>query len=120
MILKRLRPARHVLFLPWLAVFIACGPFSVRADNPGAVTVPTFEFRGEVSHQALEGGFWAIVADDGRRFDPGKLPPEFQQAGLKVRVVAKLAKDRLSFRQWGQAIDIVSLSREDADRKYRK
>lgn len=78
------------------------------ADSAGA----PFEFRGEVAYLQIEGGFWGIVAVDGKRYDPGALPREFQQPGLRVRVVARLVQGRLSFRQWGQAIDIVALERE--------
>ena len=70
----------------------------------------TFMFRGEVTHLTLEGGFWGIVAEDGRRFDPGQLPKAFQQAGRKVQVIARRTPDRISFRQWGQLIEIVEIS----------
>jgi len=69
-----------------------------------------FAFRGTVTHLTIEGGFWGIIADDGQRFDPGKLPTAFQEDGRKVRVVARRTPDRLSFHQWGQQIEIVEIT----------
>lgn len=69
------------------------------------------QFRGEVVHLAMEGGFWGIVAEDGRRYDPGRLPADLQQPGLKVRVTARPVQGRVSFRQWGVPIDVVHIER---------
>ena len=50
-----------------------------------------------VEFVALEGGFWALRLDDGRRFalaDPLAAP--FQVAGLRVTITAKVRTDRTS------------------------
>ena len=81
------------------------------AANPvaGAEQPDTIRFRGEVTYLSMEGGFWGIIAADGQRYDPGQLPKAFQDNGHKVQVVARPATGRLSFRQWGKAIDIVEI-----------
>lgn len=75
----------------------------------GADPVPAgevLEIRGEIVHVGLEGGFWGIVGEDGRRYSPGRLPPEFQQPGLRVSVTARAERARVSFRMWGTPITI--------------
>jgi len=66
---------------------------------------------GEVVFLAIEGGFWGIVGEDGRRYDPAGLLREFQQPGLKVRVEAKAIVGRISFRQWGTPIEIERIEK---------
>lgn len=105
-----MRKISALLILFWVTLAVASG--MTHADKPAGDVAAALEFRGEVTYLPIEGGFWGIVAADGRRYDPGVLPPEFQQPGLRVRVVARAAQGRLSFRQWGQAIDIVTLERD--------
>jgi hypothetical protein len=62
---------------------------------------------GTVRFQEIEGGFWGIVADDGRKFDPMGLDAKFQKEGLRVRFEATPDADRMSTHMWGT---IVSLS----------
>jgi len=108
------RTTRRDLARWLLAIFLAVTVSPVAGDKPPGDANGTIEFHGEIVRVALEGGFWGIVASDGRRFDPGQLPAGFQKAGLRVRVVARLASGRISFRQWGQAIEIVTLEHASA------
>lgn len=62
---------------------------------------------GIVQYQDLEGGFWGIVADDGRKFDALNLEPEFQKEGLRVRFEATAETDRMSTRMWGTMITLT-------------
>jgi hypothetical protein len=74
-------------------------------DKP-ARSEERLEFRAEVVYNAFERGFWGLVSEDGRRYDPGGLPREFQKPGLKVKVTARPVRDRVSFRMWGSPIAI--------------
>lgn len=93
-----------------LALLAAAGCAAQAGD---ASPDSSLQFRGEIVHLNLEGGFWGIVAEDGRRYDPGRLPREFQRAGLKVRVTAKVTPARVSFRMWGTPIDIIQIERAE-------
>jgi hypothetical protein len=95
--------------LVWIA---GCAPATHAGDAPAPVAA-TLQFRGEIVHLTLEGGFWGIVAEDGRRYDAGRLPPEFQQPGLKVWVSAKPVPGRVSFRMWGTPIELVHIERTE-------
>lgn len=90
-----------------LGALTACATVASTRVGSG-VAEDRLQFRGEVRHIPIEGGFWGIVAEDGRRFDPGALPPEFRRAGVKVEVSARPV-DRVSFRQWGTPIEVLSI-----------
>lgn len=67
------------------------------------------EIIGTVKHINLEGGFFAIEADDGNKYNPTGLPTEFEKDGLKVKVVARLKGNIASIRMFGKIIEIVSI-----------
>jgi heat shock protein HslJ len=69
------------------------------------------EFTGTVRWRELEGGFYAIDADDGRKFEPLNLSRDFRVDGLRVRVIAKPRPDMASIRMYGTPIEIVRISR---------
>ena len=70
--------------------------------------------RGTVRHISVEGGFYGIVGDDGKRFDPVNLPAPFQKDNLPVRFRGKVLKDRVSFHMWGELFEIESIVRDDS------
>ena len=66
---------------------------------------------GTVFHFTIEMGGWAIRGDDNVNYEPvGGLPAEFEQEGLRVRMVAKRT-NYVSLNQIGPVVEIVSLSR---------
>ena len=85
-------------------------------DVVGCMTMETSSdstvvIEGRVSHKEIEGGFWAIDADDGRTFTPLNLPVAFQQDKLKVAVRATLASDVASIHMYGVPITILEIKR---------
>jgi hypothetical protein len=68
------------------------------------------EFRGTVQFVTLEGGFYAIYADDGRKFMPQKLSEAHEKHGLVVQVKGKIIKDVITFAQHGQVLKIISIT----------
>lgn len=67
-------------------------------------------FNGKVERVELEGGFWGIITDDGRRLDPGKLPAAVQVDGLQVQGEAKLLTDVMTVRMWGTPVELLEIS----------
>jgi hypothetical protein len=100
---------RLLLCLGLLGIAALAGAPAAAGGEPAAAA--PLEIRGEVVRLEIEGGFWGIVGEDGRRYDPGGLPPEFQQPGLKVEVRARAERDRISFRMWGTPIAIERIER---------
>lgn len=72
----------------------------------------TIKATGTIKHQGLEGGFWGIVGDDGKNYDPANLAPEFQQEGLKVSFEAETSPNQMSTHMWGTIVDIKSIKKE--------
>jgi len=105
--------ARVFFLTAALVALTACAAAMGQAQNnvAGVAGAERLVIHGEVVLLAIEGGFWGIVGDDGRRYDPAGLPREFQQPGLKVRVEAKAIVGRISFRQWGTPIEIVRIEK---------
>ena len=76
-----------------------------------AETSDVVSFAGSVSYQTLERGFFAIDADDGRKFTPLGLPPEFAVDGLRVQVTARVRNDMVGVQMYGTLIEITEISR---------
>ena len=64
---------------------------------------------GTVQYQSIEGGFYAIQADNGRLYDPINLPEEAKIDGQRVRFVAQSRPDLVSYHMVGTLIEIKSL-----------
>lgn len=73
--------------------------------------------KGTVEHVELEGGFWGVIGDDGKRYDVVNLPKEFQQQGLRVEFVGRLRPGRVSFHMWGVIVEVISIEKIGATRK---
>ena len=69
-----------------------------------------FEIVGTVAYKEVEGGFYAIDADDGSKYDPMNLPESFRKDGLKVKVTAYFRQDAISLHMYGSNIDIVDIA----------
>ena len=70
-----------------------------------------FSVTATIRYIELEGGFYGIFSDDGRRFDPLNLPREYAADGLRVKVAGRTVPDRLSFHMWGTVVQIESIAR---------
>lgn len=70
---------------------------------------PGIRATGTVRRLDLEGGFWGIIADDGRKFDPMGLDARFQKEGLRVRFEATPETDMISTRMWGTMVRITRI-----------
>ncbi|RLF14913.1 MAG: hypothetical protein DRN06_06425, partial [Thermoprotei archaeon] len=66
--------------------------------------------RGVVKHIPLEGGFYGIVAEGGRRYLPLNLPQEFKRDGLKVRFEGRVKREVGTIYMWGTPLEIVRIS----------
>jgi hypothetical protein len=82
-----------------------------RNGGPGKPTPASdaFEILGTVTFKDLEGGFYAIESFDGKKYDPINLPESFRKDGLKVKATARPQKDVMSFRMYGEIIEVISI-----------
>ena len=58
----------------------------------------------------FEGGFYAIIDDNGQGFDPINLPERFQVNKSRVFVVARIRNDLGSFHMYGTIIEIIFIT----------
>lgn len=79
-------------------------------DIPATPPANTFEITGTVVYKNLEGGFFAIDGDDGKKYDPISLPQNYRRDGLKVKVTARLKLDAVSFHMYGPIIEVVNIT----------
>ena len=64
------------------------------------------KIRGTVVRQDLEGGFWGIVGDDGKKYRPvGELPEAVRHDGCRVEAEVERA-DVISFAMWGTSVHV--------------
>ncbi|WP_256870978.1 hypothetical protein [Shewanella sp. Scap07] len=57
--------------------------------------------QGTVRYLNLEGGFWGIITDDGRKILPENLPSEHRKDGLRLSFSSKEVKGMMTIQQWG-------------------
>jgi inhibitor of cysteine peptidase len=66
---------------------------------------------GTVKYIDLEGGFYGIVGDDNKHYDPMNLDQTYQQDGLRVRFQARIRQDISSIHMWGTIIEITKIEK---------
>lgn len=64
--------------------------------------------RGRVQFLNLEGGFYGIIADSGKKILPMNMPKEFAQNGAIVRIKGKV-KNVMTIQQWGTPFTITEI-----------
>jgi hypothetical protein len=63
---------------------------------------------GTIIFLGFEGGFWGIVGDDGKHYDPVNLG-QFQVNGSRVWFEAEVLHDAVSFHMWGKMVSIIHI-----------
>jgi hypothetical protein len=72
---------------------------------------PDVKGTGTVRFIELEGGFYGIVADDGRKYDPINLSEGFREDGLRVKFEANIREDLSSIHMWGTLVELTKIER---------
>ena len=85
---------------------------SLSNESPTMPPSNTLQISGTVVYKDLEGGFYAIDAGDGGKYDPINLPESFRKDGLKVKIKARLKPDAMSSHMYGTIIDILSIAEQ--------
>jgi len=107
------RRARRALSLLVSIAFLAASVLALASFGGCREKEPTdpdlVRATGTVTYIDLEGGFYGIVADDGKRYDPLNLEPGHRVNGKRIRFEGRLQRDRMTTRQWGQVIELSSV-----------
>ncbi|WDE11548.1 hypothetical protein [Thalassomonas haliotis] len=118
-------------FLPMTLLLMACqgsGPAATEmASSPATATTseqganmsnkltkqerrPALKWQqGTVKYLTMEGGFYGIVTDEGKKLLPMGLPSKYRQHGAKVKVRGELIKDMMTIQQWGTPFKITEV-----------
>jgi hypothetical protein len=64
---------------------------------------------GTVQYIELEGGFYAIEADDGARYYPLNLEETYKRHGMRVRFTMRERPDVMTTVMWGTNVDIQNI-----------
>jgi inhibitor of cysteine peptidase len=88
--------------------------FHLTATGAGMQMV-TGEYRrpwvlaGTVTYMDLEGGFFGITGDDGKKYDPLNLEVKYRKDGLRVAFVPEPVKDAAGIHMWGTMVNLVEI-----------
>lgn len=66
---------------------------------------------GTIKFLDFEGGFYGIVGDNGRHYDPENLDRLFRVDGLRVQFTVRVIQDRFSTHMWGTLVSIVNMQK---------
>jgi hypothetical protein len=87
-------------------------------NNPlgkGNTTQPTKQNyvsgTGTIKFLHFEGGFYGIVSDDGKHYDPMSLDQEFQTDGLQVKFEVDLLSGMSTIHMWGTPVSIIQIEK---------
>lgn len=98
----------RLLLVPLLLLLVACP--AVSGSLPGASKdAPLLHKEATVVLVPLEGGFYGLVTDDGRHYDPTNLPATMRRTGLKVHFTARLLPSAAGTHMWGQRIELIDI-----------
>lgn len=90
-----------------LASLAGCaGPEAMPTPGPAD---DVLRFDARVVHVPLEGGFYGLVGDDGRHYEPVGLAARFRRDGMRLHVQAQRL-ERASIRMWGQPVRILDVA----------
>lgn len=67
--------------------------------------------KGTIEYSDLEGGFYDIMADDGKRYSPIEISQRFQIDGLQVHFLAEIPKDIITIPRRGTPIEIIKIKK---------
>lgn len=99
-----------LLSLAAISLFISCTlSGQIEPFSDPSVQGPYIQFKGEITYEEVEGGFWAIQSADEKLYDPMNLPERFQEKGVEVNVKARVRDDMAGIHMRGTIIQIQSI-----------
>lgn len=68
----------------------------------------SIKIKGIAQYQTIEGGFWSIISDDGKKLIPQNMPEQFKEHGAIIECRIDYLEDYVGFVMWGEYVRIVS------------
>ncbi len=63
--------------------------------------------KGKIVYKKIEGGFWAIIANNGARFKPVDFPVDLQTEGLNIECTISYIQPNFTNFMWGDLVKIT-------------
>lgn len=71
---------------------------------------------GQILYQAIEGGFFGFIANNGDKYTPRGLDNKYRQNGLIVELKAELIPDIVTTTQFGKVIKVLEIKVIDSSK----
>jgi hypothetical protein len=68
---------------------------------------------GTIVYNEIEGGFYGIKSDDGKKYNPINLDAPFRKDGLRVKFDANPKKGMVGIHMWGEYVEIIHIETLD-------
>jgi hypothetical protein len=93
------------------ATFIlsSCEGLAPTTSNNIATLTQSVATGGRVVYRDNNGGFFGILADDGRQYEPTNLDPAYHVEGLRVKFAGSRDTLMLGRHQWGNPVEIAKV-----------
>jgi hypothetical protein len=98
---------KKFLFLFLILAFTLLSHTVLAKDQTPPAT--TFHLTGQVVSSNIEGGFYGIMGDDGKKYQPTNLPRKLKKDGLAIKFDAKLKDGGMSTFQWGTIVELSNV-----------
>lgn len=69
---------------------------------------------GTVTYQDLEGGFYGIVGDDGKKYLPMNLDAPYRVDGMRVSFESEVTGDVATIQMWGTPVNITFIEERES------
>jgi len=101
LVMAVLKKSAYILIV---LILFGIGGFSACSNSSTYIGI-----EGTIKYIDLEGGFYGIVADNGKNYDPVNLESEYQVDGLRIRVQAIPVTGIATVHQWGTTVKIIAI-----------
>ncbi len=99
----KMERAMLICIIVMLPLFASC--FDWREENQKV------SGEGTICYIMLEGGFYGIVDENGRHYDPLNLPKDFRIDSLRVYFEGELRREIATFHMWGVPLYITHIEK---------
>jgi hypothetical protein len=108
----------NILIIALVAVIVVIGAFLIFGGSDEIVDDPivdepvdtTVSSTGVITYVDLEGGFFAILGDDGVEYFPINLDPLLEVDGTSVSFSGEIVEDYMGIQMWGTPIELTEIS----------
>lgn len=77
--------------------------------KPQELTKNMIKVTGTIVFKNIEGGIIGLETKDGKKYTPRNLKPQHRRPGLVLEVTGVINEDLLSYKQYGQMLEVKSV-----------